>query len=161
MGKEIEKKFLVSHDGWRKQVSQSFTLRQGYLSTDPERTVRIRTRGNTGVLTIKGKTIGISRPEFEYIIPLADALDMLQLCTGAVIEKERHLVTIDELSWEVDVFAGDNLGLVLAEVELRHENQHVNLPSWIGREVSHNKHYFNASLAKYPFCDWSEQEKRN
>lgn len=147
MSLEIERKFLVASDNWRAAVSDSFELRQGYLNLEPERTVRVRIKREKGKLTIKGKSVGIVRPEFEYNIPKDDALAMLTLCEGKIIHKTRHLVLHGGLIWEVDVFHGDHAGLVLAEVELESAAQAVNLPDWVGEEVSTNSKYFNSFLA--------------
>ncbi|PHI19142.1 adenylate cyclase [Lewinellaceae bacterium SD302] len=144
---EIERKFLVTNDNWRAAVSDSFELRQGYLNLEPARTVRVRIKREKGKLTIKGKSVGIVRPEFEYDIPKDDALAMLTLCEGKIIHKTRHLVHYGELVWEVDVFHGDHSGLVLAEVELESSAQTVNLPDWVGEEVSTNHRFFNSFLA--------------
>src|SRR5262252_3484667 len=136
MGKEIERKFLVKSDAWRDQA-QGKRYRQGYLSTVKERTVRVRTAGNSGFLTIKGITVAASRPEYEYEIPVADANEMLDhLCEHPLIEKTRYRISHDGLTWEVDEFEGDNRGLITAEVELKDEHQSVTLPNWVGREVT-------------------------
>lgn len=128
-------------------------MAQGYLNTDPDRCVRVRVAGERGFLTIKGPTVGITRAEFEYDIPLADATGMLSLCAN-VIKKTRHYVPRDGLIWEVDVFSGANEGLVLAEVELPSEDHELKLPAWVGDEVSYDERYFNAALAERPFTTW-------
>ncbi|BCR06812.1 CYTH domain-containing protein [Desulfuromonas versatilis] len=154
MPMEIERKFLVSGDQWR-QGAHGTLYRQGYLCTDPERTVRVRLAGDRGTLTIKGKTEGISRAEFEYPIPAGEAAQLLdRLCLRPLIEKRRYRVEYGGRIWEVDEFFGDNAGLVLAEVELETESAQVELPSWVFREVSDDPRYFNASLVKKPFCTW-------
>lgn len=154
MATEIERKFLVNGDAWR-SLAVGTLYRQGYIATNPERTVRVRVVENTGFLTIKGLSIGISRPEFEYIIPIEDAEQMLQnLCDRPLIEKTRSKIKVGDLLWEVDEFEGENKGLILAEVELTDENQAVELPNWIGKEVSGDPRYSNSYLAKHPFSHW-------
>ena len=155
MAEEIERKFLVRSDQWRDAVHKSTRMRQGYLCTDPERNVRVRTKGDKAVLTIKGRSEGIRRLEFEYEIPKDDAEAVLSnLCLPWVIEKTRHLVNHDGLLWEIDEFAGVNDGLIVAEVELEDEQQSVSLPEWVGEEVSHDPKYLNANLVSRPFKDW-------
>ncbi len=154
MGTEIERKFLVTNDLWR--VGAKGTLyRQGYLSTAADRNVRVRIIGDQGFLTVKGRADGITRLEFEYEIPLADATGMLDdLCLKPLIEKTRTKIDYRGATWEVDDFAGDNAGLVVAEVELASEDQRVELPPWIGEEVSEDPRYFNSSLVAKPFKTW-------
>lgn len=154
MAVEIERKFLLKNDSWREHIERSIPLKQGYLSTTPERTVRIRTKGEQGILTVKGATEGVSRVEFEYEVPLADALAMLQLCENAPIEKVRHLVHYQGHLWEIDEFEGSNAGLVVAEIELASEEEKFALPDWIGEEVSDDPRYYNASLSSRPFTRW-------
>ena len=154
MGKEIERKFLVKNDSWRGQVDGK-RYRQGYLSTVKERTVRVRTAGDKGFLTIKGITVGASRSEYEYEIPVADANEMLyQLCEQPLIEKIRYRISHTGLVWEVDEFEGENRGLITAEIELKDEHQSVTLPAWIGEEVTGDPQYFNANLVAKPFITW-------
>ena len=154
MGREIERKFLVIGDGWR-EGAVGRLYRQGYLSADPLRTVRVRSDGRSGFLTVKGPNRGAARDEYEYEIPLADAEEMLdRLRTGPLVEKTRYLVPHAGLVWEVDVFEGENRGLVVAEVELEGEDQPVQLPSWIGREVTGDERYYNVNLANNPFRSW-------
>ncbi|MEA5568651.1 CYTH domain-containing protein [Anabaena sp. UHCC 0399] len=153
MAKEIERKFLVKDDSWR-QLAKGSLYRQGYISSQGA-TVRIRIVGNQGYLTIKGMTINYSRSEFEYPIPLADAQEMLDtLCVRPLIEKTRYKINLGSLVWEVDDFAGANQGLILAEVELTDEAQQIELPDWIGEEVSGDPKYYNSYLVKHPFCEW-------
>ena len=155
MGREIERKFLVKGDSWRKGIHGSL-YRQGYLSTLKERTVRVRTFDKKGFLTVKGVTTGISRAEYEYEIPFKDAGEMLDsLCERPLIEKKRYRVKHEGMIWEVDVFLGDNEGLVLAEVELENETQQLSLRRWIGEDVSQDPRYFNANLVKNPFTKWN------
>ncbi|MBD3868053.1 MAG: CYTH domain-containing protein [Acidobacteria bacterium] len=153
MGKEIERKFLVSGDDWR-SLGKAIRYRQGYLSSTKERVVRVRTIDDSGFLTIKGITEGLSRLEFEYDIPADDAGSLLDLCEKPLIEKTRTKIPIGELVWEVDEFFGDNAGLIVAEVELEDESQSVDLPSWIGEEVSGDPRYFNSNLIKHPYTSW-------
>lgn len=154
MAREIERKFLVAGEGWR-SLAQGEVYRQGYVASGVGNTVRVRTVGDRGYLTIKGKTVGFSRAEFEYVIPLQDAQEMLEtLCQPPLIEKTRYKIPLGDVVWEVDEFAGANAGLILAEVELREEQQVVDLPDWIGSEVSHDPRYFNSNLAKTPFSLW-------
>jgi CYTH domain-containing protein len=157
MKQEIERKFLVATDAWRNGVTQATRLRQGYLCLDTARTVRVRISGTQGWLTIKGPGAGPSRAEYEYALPLSDATDLLDhLCLRPQIDKTRHLIPHGGLTFEVDVFHGDNEGLVMAEVELSAVDTHVDLPPWIGREVTGDHRYFNAYLAQHPFRTWPE-----
>lgn len=154
MGEEIERKFLVTGDGWR-EAGAGVRYRQGFLSTDPERTVRVRIAGDKGSLTIKGRTHGARRAEFEYEIPTADAQQMLDtLCKRPLIEKVRHTVTSGTHTWEIDVFEGDNRGLVIAELELESEDEHFEKPDWVGTEVTEDPRYFNSNLVERPFTTW-------
>ncbi len=155
MGVEIERKFLVEDSPWKGQ--QGTLYRQGYLTTDPERTVRVRIAGDQGYLTIKGRSSGATRTEFEYPIPVADAEQLLEeLCPQPQIEKIRYRLEFAGLTWDVDVFRGDNDGLVIAEVELEGSDQNIELPPWVGREVTGDKRFFNAYLTKHPFQTWSD-----
>jgi len=151
---EIERKYLVNGDGWK--IVEPVYLCQGYLNTDKARTVRVRVAETKAFLTIKGKTTGVSRPEFEYPIPLEDARELLLMCTESLIEKRRYSVPIEGLIWEIDEFMGSNKGLLVAEVELQSEHQKVNLPAWIGKEVSGDTRYFNSALASMPYSLWEE-----
>lgn len=154
MGKEIERKYLVKSFEW-KNAAKGVSYRQGYLSTVKERTVRVRTVGEKGFLTIKGITVGVTRSEFEYEIPTVDANALLDnLCERPLIEKNRYKVEHAGLTWEIDEFFGENNGLVVAEVELKEENQKIDLPSWVGAEVSGDPRYFNSNLIKHPFTRW-------
>ena len=154
MALEIERKFLLKDDSWTSRVARSHVLKQGYLASLPGPTVRIRTSDQSAFLTIKGKTTGISRVEFEYEIPMEEALELLKLSANAPIEKTRHIVKADGHVWEIDVFEGANLGLVLAEVELQSEDEQIVLPAWIGMEVSDDPRYFNSYLSQNPFNEW-------
>lgn len=154
MAIEIERKFLVKGDAW-KADAVGVLYRQGYLSTDKARTVRVRIAGERAFLTVKGLATGLARAEFEYEIPLADAAAMLdQLCLTPLIEKRRYTVAYQGLSWEIDEFLGANLGLVVAEVELDSADQAIDLPDWVGQEVSDDTRYFNSSLIAHPFSRW-------
>lgn len=155
MAKEIERKFLVAHQAWRESVNTIHVYRQGYLSYDSERTVRVRATEVTGYLTIKGITEGLTRDEFEYEIPLADALALLQLCERPAIEKKRYIVPNGAHVWEIDVFEGVNEGLVVAEIELGSEDEAFDKPNWLGNEVSGDRKYSNSALSLHPFKDWS------
>ncbi|WEK05638.1 MAG: CYTH domain-containing protein [Candidatus Devosia phytovorans] len=149
MAQEIERKFLVSSDGWKRGVASSELLRQGYLSSNAKATVRVRTKDDAeAYVTIKGATSGMSRAEYEYAVPVDDAREMLVMAAPHVVEKRRHIVPFGGLTWEVDVFEGRHAGLVMAEVELEAEDQAVELPEWIGREVTEDDRYFNASLSR-------------
>lgn len=153
MGIEIERKFLVKDGSWKAAADTGRGCRQGYLLSDGGMTVRIRVIGEKAFLTLKGPSNGISRMEFEYEIPCADAEALLALC-GKRVEKVRHLVSYAGMVWEVDVFAGANEGLVMAEIELEAEGQKFELPEWVGEEVSGDPRYYNAYLADHPFTGW-------
>lgn len=154
MSVEIERKFLVRDQRW-KSLAQGTLLRQGYLSSSRERIVRVRIEGGGAMLTIKGPTVGASRAEWEYPIPLEDAQEFLaNLCERPLIEKYRYRIPFGGLVWEVDEFLGDNAGLVVAEVELENENQAFAKPEWVGEEVTHDSRYFNANLLRHPYSKW-------
>lgn len=154
MGKEIERKYLVKGDEFKK-LAKGISYRQGYLSTVKERTVRVRTIDDKGYLTIKGITVGATRVEYEYDVPYKDADDMLSnLCEKPLIEKNRYKIPFEGLVWEVDEFFGDNEGLIVAEVELESEDQNIPMPSWIGEEVTSDPRYFNSNLTKHPYKNW-------
>lgn len=154
MAKEIERKFLIKRELWQPQ-RPGVEIRQGYLSLDPERTVRVRTKGAKGYLTIKGKNQGISRTELEYEIPYEEASQMLEeLCLHPLVEKTRYLEQHGQQLWEIDIFAGDNEGLAVAEAELPSEDTALALPIWIDREVSGEARYYNSSLTRLPYKNW-------
>jgi adenylate cyclase len=154
MGVEIERKFLVTGEEWR-ELGEGVVYRQGYLASHDGVTVRVRVAGETGYLTVKGASQGISRAEYEYVIPFVDAIELLDtLCDRPLIEKTRYRIHWDGLLWEVDEFMGANQGLILAEVELTDAEQLVNLPDWVGQDVSDDPRYFNVALAKYPYGEW-------
>jgi adenylate cyclase len=154
MAIEIERKFRVKGDAWR-TLGEGIIYRQGYLLAEVGRTVRVRIAGNTGYLTIKGATNKFSRPEFEYPIPSTDAEELLEMCDRPLIEKIRYRVPNGSLTWEIDEFFGENQGLIVAEIELKSAEQQVELPEWIGEEVTHDPRYYNANLAKHPYTRWS------
>lgn len=157
MAVEIERKFLVRGEQWRKLATGSI-YRQGYIPTKNNTTVRVRLVGEQGYITIKGSSTGISRAEYEYLIPCKDAQEMLDnLCDRPLIEKTRYKLQFSGLTWEVDEFTGENEGLILAEVEISDEKQIIDIPEWIGQEVSNDSRYFNVNLVKYPFKEWSQQ----
>ena len=159
MGVEIERKFLLRNDSWRGK-NKSIHCCQGYLSTSKERTVRVRTMGQRGYLTIKGTATRGVRAEYEYEIPFQDAREMLDtLCRHPLVEKVRHLVSYEGFTWEIDEFLGDNVGLIVAEIELDHAGQEFPNPPWIGDEVSGEARYCNSNLSQYPFREWSEIDK--
>ncbi len=153
MAVEIERKYLVVSEKWRPQGKKEL-LKQGYLSLHPERIVRIRVKEGNAFLTIKSKLSGFSRSEFEYPVPKADAEKILQNCDGTIISKFRYTFFSEGHVWEVDEFLGKNNGLLLAEVELKSEDEKIILPDWIGKEVTFDPKYYNASLATHPFEDW-------
>ncbi len=154
MGQEIERKFLVTNDAWRHNAN-GIRVRQGFLSTEPARTVRVRVAGDRGTLTIKGKTVGATREEFEYDIPCEQAEQLLDtLCLRPLIEKVRYVLREGAHCWEVDVFEGENAGLVVAEIELKREDEVFERPDWLGREVTDDPRYFNANLVKNPYPTW-------
>lgn len=154
MGIEIERKFLLRGDAWR-ALGEPVLLRQGYLSSNKDRVVRVRIEGGQGVLTIKGRTVGASRGEWEYPIPLDEASELLDgLCERPLIEKYRCRIAIGPHVWEVDEFLGANAGLVVAEIELTAEDEAFDRPGWIGEEVTDDVRYLNANLIKHPFSAW-------
>lgn len=156
MAVEIERKFLVRTDQWR-ELGTPIYYCQGYLNSGANNTVRIRIAGDRAMLTVKGPSEGMKRLEFEYEIPVADAKELLELCVGARIEKYRTKISLNDLVWEVDEFLGANAGLILAEVELSSEDQSVELPAWVGKEVTGDARYFNSQLAKSPVASEDRQ----
>lgn len=153
---EIERKFLVVGEGYKTEAYDSTPIMQGYISRSPGRTVRVRIRGDKGYLTIKGggSASGMSRLEWEKEIPAEEALLLMQLCEPGIIDKTRHLVKAGNHVFEVDEFYGDNAGLVVAEVELGSEDEAFEHPSWLGKEVTGDRRYYNSSLTKCPYCKW-------
>ena len=158
MAKEIERKFLVVGDAWR-SLAQGVHYRQGYLNSIKERTVRIRTVGEKAVITVKGPTVGVTRMEFEYQIPYDDCVAMLDnLAEKPIIEKKRYKIPMGEFIWEIDEFFGVNEGLIVAEIELKSEDQAFEKPEWIGKEVSGDPRYFNSNLVAHPYSTWKDKE---
>jgi adenylate cyclase len=157
---EIERKFLVKSEEFRQQATSRKHLIQGFLSTDPDRTVRVRVTDDAAYLTIKGKSSasGMSRFEWEHQIPLADGRILLELCEQPLIEKYRYVVPVGKYTFEVDEFLGTNGGLLLAEVELQQEEDPVLKPAWLGKEVTGQKEYYNSQLSKKPYSTWNLEE---
>ena len=160
-GLEIERKFLVLNDDYKRQAFGGSRISQGYICSGHGRTVRVRIRDDRGYLTIKGPSdaAGLSRYEFEKEITLEEAQQLMKLCEPGAIDKTRYLVKSGAHTFEVDEFYGDNDGLVIAEVELQSEDESFEKPAFIGREVTGDRRYYNAHLTKHPFCDWREQER--
>lgn len=155
MGQEIERKFLVIDDAWKDCVVRRIHYRQGYLCGNPRTSIRVRVSDEAAHLNIKSATLGVRREEFEYPVPLPDAQRMLDvLCEGPLIEKTRYLVDHGGRIWEVDVFEGQNRGLVVAEVELSAEDEAFETPDWVGEEVSHDVRYYNTNLVRHPYAHW-------
>jgi adenylate cyclase len=156
MGVEIERKFLVKDGRWRDLATGQSHIRQAYLALGGKATIRVRIKDDTAaMLTIKSRSAKLRRMELEYPIPVADAQALIGLRRGAVIEKVRHIVPYAGATWEVDVFAGENAGLIVAEVELPHEDYRPELPPWIGREVTGRAEYYNSSLVARPYANWA------
>ena len=158
MAVEIERKFLVTNDSWRAAVKKSSDYRQGYLADMAGKaSVRVRIADGDANVNIKSMTLGVTRQEYEYQIPLQDGREMLaNLCIGPVIEKRRHLVDYGNHTWEIDVFEGDNAGLIVAEIELSAEDETFELPQWAGKEVSDDERYYNVCLAQHPYKEWKD-----
>ena len=166
MGIEIERKYLVTGEGWRTAAHAVIPMAQGYLndtasldSGAQKASVRVRIQGEQAFLNMKSREIGNTRQEFDYPIPVDDARALLALCVGGLIDKRRHLVEHQGLLWEVDEFLGENAGLVVAEVELEHADQAITLPDWAGAEVTDEVRYYNLALAAHPFSRWSSAER--
>lgn len=163
MAREIERKFLLKNNDWKNLAHQQTPFAQGYLTpldANAKSSVRIRIEGVNANINIKSLEIGLSRDEYEYSIDFDDAKKMLAtLAVGPVIEKIRYLVKFGQHIWEIDEFSGDNAGLVVAEVEIADENETVEMPDWVGREVTQEKRFYNISLTDYPYCDWQADEK--
>lgn len=152
---EIERKFLLSSENWRKDADEGIYMTQGYMGGNEKSSVRIRIQGDSANLNIKSKTLGIERSEYEYPIPLDEAREMLEsLCDKPYIEKTRFHVMHEGHEWEIDVFAGDNEGLIVAELELNAIDEHFSIPDWIGKEVSEDPRYYNICLVNHPYKDW-------
>ena len=166
MGIEIERKFLVTGDGWRAQAREVVAMAQGYLndlavldSGAMKASVRVRIAGDSAYLNLKSRELGHTRQEFDYPIPVEDARALMALCTGGAIDKRRHYVEHQGHLWEVDEFLGDNAGLVVAELELEHADEAYARPDWLGREVTDAARYYNLALATRPYVRWSADER--
>lgn len=156
MAMEIEHKFLLASDAWRQKIHHSSDYKQGYLSSSPLNSIRVRVAGKQAWLNIKSATIGNHRHEFEYEIPLSDAETLLnELCHKPLIEKTRHFVHHAGHVWEIDEFSGDNAGLIVAEIELSELDEQFEKPHWLGEEVTHDMRYYNNNLCRHPYKDWS------
>jgi len=161
MNFEIERKFLIRDDEWRGLVTAQVSIRQAYLEANAKASIRVRIRDNaSATLTIKSRPSALRRLELEYPIPVVQAEALIQLRQGIIIEKVRHVVPCGALAWEIDVFSGENLGLVIAEIELPNEHHPIELPSWIGAEVTGQGHYYNSALTQRPFSLWENREGR-
>lgn len=160
MGLEIERKFLVDHDAWLLTAKpKGDTYKQGYIVNDDNRVVRVRVTGTAGFITLKGRTKGISRAEYEYEIPLEEGIEILKDFAGQVVEKVRYTIPHNGNLWEVDVFDGDNLGLIVAEIELDSEEEAFEKPAWVTTEVSDDRRYTNAALSVNPYKNWKQVNK--
>lgn len=165
MAIEIERKFLVTNDGWRDAAHAVVPMAQGYLndlgavqSGAQKASVRIRVQGELAYLNIKSRELGHTRQEYEYPVPVADARALLELCVGGLVDKRRHLVRVGAHLWEVDEFLGENAGLVVAEIELASADEAFVRPDWIGAEVTDQSRYYNLALAAHPYARWSQGE---
>lgn len=158
MALEIERKYLVDLEELG-TLENGTRIKQGYLSTNKDAVVRVRVKNDKAYLTIKGSNIGVTRLEFEYEIPLIEANEMLdKLCQKPVIDKTRYLIDFENHTWELDIFYGENEGLVVVEVELSSEDETIILPSWVKEEVTSDARYYNSNLMKHPFKDWEENK---
>lgn len=155
MGIEIERKFLLKNEDWRSEVKSKTIIKQGYLNSEKERTVRVRVGNDKGYLTIKGVNINATRQEFEYEIPVKEAELLLLLCEMPIIEKIRNIILNDGNMWEIDEFEKENKGLILAEIELESEEEKFSIPSWLGEEVTHDTRYFNSNLLTHPYSKFN------
>jgi len=156
MGIEIERKFLVINDLWKANANNGKDFKQGYLTGGESCSVRVRTEGNNANLNIKSATLGILRQEFEYSIPLDEAEELLSLFCSTAVTKKRYEVDYAGKTWEVDVFSGENDGLIVAEIELDRPDEDFELPPWTGEEVSSQARYYNTELARHPFSTWKD-----
>jgi adenylate cyclase len=158
MATEIEHKFLLANDEWRPHVEKSVRYRQGYLSSQPTSSIRVRIAENQAWLNIKSATIGAQRQEYEYEIPFEDAAEILEtLCGRPLVEKTRHFVPQGPHLWEIDEFEGENQGLIVAEIELQEAGEGFQKPSWLGREVTHELRYYNNNLRLNPYSKWLDK----
>ena len=161
MAMEIERKFLLRHDGWRSQVSESGSIRQGYLALHDKSSVRVRVDGNNATINLKSATVWRQRLEVEYSIPEQDGNEILDcICLAPLTEKTRHRVPAENLLWEIDEFHGANEGLIVAEVELDDPGQVIEFPDWIGREVTEELRYYNMRLVSHPFSQWNPEQRK-
>ena len=152
---EIERKFLLKNNNWLEQVNHSTKIRQGYFAPIHKASLRVRIDGENANINIKSATLGMRRMEYEYPVPVDEAIEMLdQLCETPQIDKTRYRVKIGKHTWEVDEFYGDNAGLVVAEIELSTEDEDFEKPEWIGEEVTDDERYYNVNLVKQPYKDW-------
>ncbi len=155
MGQEIERKFLVQNERWRQLAAAGIRYVQGYLANNQRCSVRVRVAGAQAWLNIKSADLGISRIEFDYAVPAAEAKEILAcLCERPLIEKTRYRVLHAGREWEIDVFEGENQGLIIAEIELNAVNEGFEKPDWVGKDVSHDRRYYNVCLVKHPYKDW-------
>lgn len=161
MGVEVERKFLVANNQWRKRVSRSLNMTQGYLGKAGKASVRVRVAGDQAWLTIKSAAQGMTRLEYEYPVPVAEGREMLsRLTRQAIVAKTRYWVQDGQNTWELDVFQGENEGLVIAELELEREDQEFDRPPWLGPEVTHDARYYNSSLSEHPYSLWPKKAQQ-
>lgn len=154
MAVEIERKFLLCHDGWRDSIEKTVAMRQGYLGGNAHSSIRVRLEDDKAALNIKHKLIGIQHQEFDYVIPGNEATQLLTLCDRPLIEKKRHLLHYADKLWEIDEFEGENQGLIVAEIELAAANEEFSLPNWVGAEVTDDVRYYNICLVNKPYSKW-------
>jgi adenylate cyclase len=155
MPQEIERKYLVDHAKWAKTTKPKGQFyRQGYILADADKTIRVRLTDTGGFLTIKGRSVGITRPEYEYAIPREEAQELLDNFAVSELTKIRYKIKLDNHIWEVDEFLGDNVGLIVAEIELKSETENFHTPEWLGKEVTTEDKYYNSSLTINPYKDW-------
>ena len=155
MGVEIERKYSVNKEKWDKVIkTEKHFYRQGYLSTDPDKTIRVRVTDTHGFITIKGRSIGITRPEFEYKIPKSDAIQLLHNFAKSIVSKIRYKIEFKNKLWEVDEFLEDNVGLVIAEIEINSENEQYDIPEWAEQDVTGQEKYYNSNLSINPYKNW-------
>lgn len=155
---EIERKFLVKNTNYREGAIKN-SMKQGYIANSPKKSIRVRIGDTKAFLNIKGAITGITRPEFEYEIPLSDAVELLErFAEGPIIEKIRYVVEYEGFKWEIDEFGGENQGLIVAEIELSSEEEYFEKPSWIGEEVTNDLRYLNTNLSIHPFKTWEENQ---
>jgi adenylate cyclase len=161
MSFEIERKFLVCDGGWQELAADRTSIRQAYLASEQRASIRVRIKSDsTATLTVKSRPHELRRLELEYAVPVLEAEALMPLRVGSVIEKVRYAVPWGDLVWEIDVFSGENAGLTIAEIELRHEHQRFELPGWIGTEITGQSRYYNSALAQRPFGSWSHRDAR-